>query len=112
VVTNDEKEAPRSYNKRYHKIHSVRLRANARRAHLKRFYNITPEEFDAMVMAQNGRCGICDVELELNTHKTHVDHNHLTGQVRGVLCCRCNWRVGLFENSPAIMDKVRKWIYF
>jgi hypothetical protein len=58
-------------------------------------YKITEHRFDEMVKAQLGRCGVCKEELK----NPHVDHNHTTGVVRGLLCRRCNFWVGIVETK-------------
>ena len=70
-------------------VESGRKSVANRKSHLKRTYGLTVEEYDAMLAAQGGGCAICgrppraDISL-------HVDHDHNTGAVRGILCFRCN----------------------
>jgi hypothetical protein len=66
-----------------------------RKSHLKRKYGLTPEGFDALLEAQCGRCAICGREPV-----DHVDHDHTTGHVRGILCFQCNVAIGLLEDDP------------
>lgn len=54
-------------------------------------YGITIEQYDAMMAAQDGRCAICGV---LPTRHLCVDHDHETGEVRGLLCEPCNFALG------------------
>jgi hypothetical protein len=77
-----------------------RYLAGKRRAQLKTLYGITPEQFEEMIEAQGGRCGICGTDDPAGRWGTwHVDHNHETGENRGVLCFQCNRRLGEKENS-------------
>lgn len=46
-----------------------------------------------MLESQNGKCKICDKPA------SHIDHNHLTGKVRGVVCNQCNVRIGFVERK-------------
>ncbi len=65
-----------------------------RKSHLKRKYGITPEDFHALLASQGGGCAICgkpDVD--------HVDHDHVTGRVRGILCFRCNVAIGQMDDD-------------
>jgi hypothetical protein len=58
---------------------------------LKRSYGINHQEYEAMLAAQGGGCYICqDPEKIGNRRRLQVDHNHETGEVRGLLCYRCN----------------------
>ena len=64
-----------------------------------RSYGITKEEFDEMVRKQNGRCAICWTEPN-GKRPLVVDHNHTNGQVRGLLCVKCNWSLERVESVP------------
>lgn len=72
------------------------LAPEAKRAQLlKARYGLTTDDFDAMFASQDGRCAIC---LKVPARPC-VDHNHETGQVRGILCHFCNIRL------PAVEDE-------
>lgn len=71
-------------------------KAHGRRAHLRRQYGITLEEFDRMVLDQEGRCAVCAEP----TPDLVVDHCHVTGVVRGLLCNSCNFGLGAFKDRP------------
>lgn len=64
-------------------------------------YGITPEQFDAIWKAQDGKCAICHDELsiEQNQNGAHLDHCHRTGKVRGLLCQDCNHGLGKFDDN-------------
>jgi len=67
-------------------------------------YGITYEEKKAILEMQGGRCDICKRDLrEAPANYIHLDHNHSTGNVRGVLCARCNMRLSAYEkNTPEL----------
>lgn len=69
--------------------------------YLKKF-GITLEKVIDMLKKQGDRCGICGVTLTLGS-KTHLDHDHTTGSIRGVLCQKCNHGIGLFNDSTKIL---------
>jgi hypothetical protein len=73
---------------------SGRKAISDRKSHLKRKYGLTLEEFDALLAAQGGGCAICG-----KPDPDNVDHDHITGRVRGILCWNCNVGVGQFEDS-------------
>jgi len=55
-------------------------------------------------LLQNGLCAICRVDLStLTTQNQHLDHNHITGKVRGWLCRVCNLALGQFKDDPALV---------
>ena len=73
----------------------------ARNYHLRRRYGITAEHFDRMLAEQNGMCAICR-----EAPAEHVDHDHATGRVRGLLCFNCN---GALEwGSPRQQGRSRR----
>jgi hypothetical protein len=65
-----------------------------RKSHLKRKYGLTLEDFDAMLASQGGGCAICG-----RTDADNVDHDHVTGRVRGILCFNCNVAIGHVAND-------------
>ena len=75
-----------------------RLYGSTREYHLRRRYGITGADVDAMVAAQGGSCAVCDGKPE------HVDHDHKTGKVRGLLCFNCNQALGNVRDDPAVLQ--------
>jgi len=77
-----------------------------RRWQVKTRYRISVSDVEAMVSAQGGRCGLCDSILG---DRYHIDHDHLTRKVRGILCHRCNVTIGGLDD-PAFQAKVIAWL--
>ena len=75
----------------------------ARMDELKKKFGMTPEEFQAMHDAQNGRCKICKEPLTAGKGGSVVDHCHKTERVRGLLCNGCNSGIGWFKEDPERM---------
>lgn len=75
-----------------------------RESYLKRVYGLTLNQYDEMLMAQNGLCAICGGK-ERNDELLAIDHNHVTGEVRGLLCRLCNASLGGFGDDPNILAK-------
>ena len=71
---------------------------------LKGIYGITLKEWEQLLTSQDNKCGICG---NSNTSKKnfHTDHNHTTGQVRGLLCYKCNSGIGSFDDKIDILEK-------
>jgi hypothetical protein len=80
------------------KKRNVARRAEHREAHLVRTFGITQSEYDAMLAAQGGACAICDRSPREGS-SLHVDHDHGTGRIRGLLCFRCNGGLGQFAED-------------
>jgi len=65
-------------------------------------YGIEKEVYFQMFKDQNNRCAMqCGNEVMPLTKRAHVDHDHKTGRVRGILCNRCNLMLGFFEKEGA-----------
>jgi hypothetical protein len=75
-----------------------RMAAWQRKHRLKAAYGISVEQYEAMRAEQEGRCAICREPIET----LYVDHDHDTGQVRRLLCRRCNCGLGFFGDSPRL----------
>lgn len=74
-----------------------------RDSHFRRKFGITVVEYDRLLAAQGGGCAICG-KLQAESEKTfHVDHDHATGKVRGILCGGCNFMLGQVRDDPAIL---------
>jgi hypothetical protein len=63
-------------------------------------YGISEEEYGAMLRRQRGRCGIC--KRKPGKRRLCVDHCHKTGQVRGLLCPKCNCGIGFYQDDPRL----------
>lgn len=71
---------------------------------LKKNYGITLEDYQQMLDDSNGVCAICDQPFKFdNKHEPCIDHDHKTGQVRGLLCVKCNMSLGGFDDNVAIL---------
>jgi len=66
-------------------------------------YGITKDEYEAMLAGQDGRCAICRVDTPGGKGGWHVDHDHDTKVIRGLLCHHCNIGVGQFKDDPEIL---------
>lgn len=63
-------------------------------------YGISPEEYERLFQSQGGRCAICRTD-QPNGKGFHLDHDHATGAIRGILCSSCNNGLGRFRDDPA-----------
>lgn len=66
-------------------------------------YGIGWHEYDTMLVSQSGRCGCCSRDFPNNIREPAIDHCHITGAVRGLLCQRCNRAIGLFGDDPTTL---------
>jgi hypothetical protein len=86
-----------------------RCKACAREARLLCRYGIDKAELKQRIADQGGCCLICLKALNIDSKATNVDHDHLTGEVRGILCQPCNAALGLFDEDT---DRMRRAIAY
>lgn len=77
--------------------------------YLKRKYGITIADYDRMFDAQNGVCAIC-LEARPEERTLHVDHDHETGVIRGLLCFRCNNALGDFREEYELFQRAANYL--
>ena len=77
--------------------------------HLKQFYKITKEEYEALLAKQ---CYVCVVCGKPNQHnkRLHIDHDHKTGKVRGLLCNHCNTALGLVHDDVGVLAALIQYL--
>ncbi len=75
---------------------------------LKREYGLTEDDYNSLWEAQHGRCLICGTGLRLV--RAHIDHDHVTGRVRGILCHCCNLGLGHFRDNPDLLEKAAAYL--
>lgn len=108
----DNKESVVIQQRRWRKAHPDRIASynreqneadpgRARRGHLRRKYGMADHDFEIMLRAQGGRCANPKCRTDKpggNGNRFHIDHDHETGKVRGLLCGRCNAAAGLLDD--------------
>jgi len=73
-----------------------------------RLYGITVTEYERLFNEQNGVCAICHKDNGLIA--LCIDHDHNTNEVRGLLCNLCNRGIGLFNDSPDLLNKAKEYV--
>jgi hypothetical protein len=84
-------------------------RTNARRSFLKVKYGISLEDYDAMLARQGGVCAACK-NKKRRSERLCVDHCHVTGKVRGLLCRNCNFGLGLFRDDADLVEAAAAYL--
>ena len=77
---------------------------------LRKAYGIGVQEYYTMLETQSGCCAICGIAATSLTRRLAVDHNHVTGKVRGLLCCHCNPLLGQAKESVDVLKKACEYI--
>jgi peroxiredoxin family protein len=88
---------------RYHEVNKERAHANMKRNHFKRKYGMTLEEVIELGKEQDNKCPICTQQLVYEKYGYAVDHDHVTDEVRGILCFNCNRSLGGFKDDPVVL---------
>lgn len=78
----------------------IKNHGSTRQYHLKRRYGMSQVDFERLLALQGGGCAICGAP-----GAEHVDHDHRTGNVRGILCFNCNGGLGQFKDDVVTMRK-------
>lgn len=80
---------------------------------LNKRYGISSEDAYTLWVGQAGLCPICGKELSSPLEKgttSHIDHDHKTGMVRGILCGNCNRLLGLAREDPVILRSATRYL--
>ena len=77
---------------------------------LQKTYGINLSEYNKMSEKQNKKCAICNELDEVAGRRLAVDHDHNTGDVRGLLCGKCNRGLGLFNDKIKILKKAINYL--
>ncbi len=80
-------------------------KARHREWYLINYYGISTEQYNTLWTAQGGCCAICGLPQDKESNRLAVDHNHTTGEVRGLLCFACNQAIGLFKDRPEVLER-------
>ena len=92
-----------SNKKRYHSLTTEEKKKRNRKQQIS-VYGLTVEQYDTMLLEQNGVCAIC-LNPEKSSSKTFlsIDHDHKTGKIRGLLCDNCNKGLGHFYDNSSLL---------
>ena len=83
----------------------------ARNTHLQRKYGITEETYQKMLLEQNNSCRICGTtEHQTRWNNFCVDHDHTTGEVRGLLCKSCNIALGEIGDNVSTLKAMIEYL--
>jgi hypothetical protein len=92
-----ESRALLAYQRAYKEKNREQIQRANRERHLKKQYGISLAEYEMLAKRQKGVCAICRAP---EAGGLHIDHDHASGRVRGLLCGRCNKALGLLDDDP------------
>ena len=112
VESHHKVEDSRGRNARCSKCNTIKKKykqCQSRTCYLWRKYRMTEDDYDEMWEEQDGCCAICNEEFA-NHIEGKVDHNHKTGNVRALLCNKCNTGLGDFDDDPDLLRAAADYI--
>ena len=68
-------------------------------------YGLTKEQFIDLAEKQGYSCLVCNTNSKTAPYRLAVDHDHTTGEIRGLLCSTCNWGIGVLGDDPDLISK-------
>lgn len=99
---------------RWEKNNPEKHRASKEKSQWKVRHGITPEQFYERINAQGCRCALCGEPLEPPAAKGNraavLDHDHVTGERRGVLHRQCNLGLGCFQDNPVRLGQAKRYL--
>jgi hypothetical protein len=101
-------QANKEHLHEYRREYRQRRKAEERDAYLRRTFGITQADYDALLERQGGGCAICGKRP--GKIALHVDHDHETGEVRGLLCVGCNNALGQFHDDEALLRRAIEYV--
>lgn len=98
------KECKKAYNRR------KQTPSQQRAWRIKKSYGVTTDQYNHMMVMQSDRCAICLTDEKPRYGYWHIDHDHQTGKVRGLLCEHCNHGLGKFSDDADNMRAAIKYL--
>ena len=84
----------------------IKNHGSTRNVHLARRYKVDSVQVEWIKLRQGGVCAICQTN-----EPVHVDHDHVTGLVRGILCFNCNRGLGKLGDDPDLLRKALAYLH-
>lgn len=73
-------------------------------------YGITLDQYNELFTKQGGRCAICETHQSELPDPLCIDHDHVTNQIRGLVCRTCNLGLGHFKDDPELLLKAVEYL--
>ena len=90
-----------AYAKEWRKNNPKRTLAISRKSRYIQHYGITPKEAEQLLIKQDGKCAVCNIQILFDGTQggAHLDHDHESNLIRGILCQKCNLGLGHFKDN-------------
>ena len=106
----EHKEESRELGRKTYARLKEKGNTSRRDRHLVSKYSITQEDYNSLFVAQEGRCAICGKHQSEVSRTLAVDHDHETGEIRGLLCHSCNVVLGLMADDPGTLRSAADYL--
>lgn len=104
----------KALNHRWRKENPEKNKQSSLKTKLKSKYGLTLDGLAVLWESQDRSCAICQRPISLNasekSSKPHIDHCHVSGVVRGLLCLTCNTGLGMFGDSTDLLDAAKSYL--
>lgn len=95
----------------WRKKNAAEVKKNSRLSYVKRTYNLSKYEYEAMLESQRRSCSICGAHEDTCVGKVlYVDHCHSSGRVRALLCHNCNSGLGNFKDNTELLETAKRYL--
>jgi len=111
-ISGRQSSCKKCYQKYHSKMNYEKSKANpdyTRGRNLWKNYKMTLDEYDNMLISQDGVCKVCGGQ-SLGKGRYHVDHDHKTGKIRGLLCHKCNVALGMVQDDISHLKALIKYL--
>lgn len=105
----EQRERINARHRKYYRAHYSHLRALERQRSRFTEHGITKEDFDKMMRHQKASCAMCHAPFS-NPRRCHVDHDHDSNIIRGLLCMSCNLLLGYAKDSTVILKEAIDYV--
>jgi hypothetical protein len=96
----------------YFKTHREMWDKSRFKRNLKSLYGLTVAEYEQLLASQYHRCAICDRHADDCRQRLNVDHDHITGKVRGLLCGPCNAALSIFQDDQERLYRAIQYLEY
>jgi hypothetical protein len=104
------KENAKKYRDNYKNVHKEEIKEKNRIYRLLKTFNLSIEEYNTLLSKQNNCCAICGINEHDLKHKLSIDHDHISGKIRGLLCNKCNSTLGFLSENLEFFDKAKEYL--
>lgn len=106
----EERKEYRDSHKEKSKQYRIDNKEKIKNSIIKRKYGIPLEEYNIIFNKQEGRCAICGIHQNEMSKTLHIDHDHKTGRIRGLLCGNCNLLIGNADDNITTLESAINYL--